>query len=122
MDMQPLHMIKMRSDIIIVIILTAVIVPMCTSQSGERPTPVRKKVLFRPSYQSRWIALCSDIAFVLTYGNIACIHHVLTREVAVIVYSHPGCGYTSVPNSKWPNDIRAQFVMQFRFICVFNDH
>ncbi|XP_016094821.1 receptor tyrosine-protein kinase erbB-4-like [Sinocyclocheilus grahami] len=33
MDMQPLHMIKMRSDIIIVLILTAVIVPLCTSQS-----------------------------------------------------------------------------------------
>ncbi|XDV14529.1 hypothetical protein PO909_014766 [Leuciscus waleckii] len=34
MDMQPLHMIKMRSEIIIVLILTAVIVPLCTSQSG----------------------------------------------------------------------------------------
>ncbi|XP_073699471.1 receptor tyrosine-protein kinase erbB-4 [Garra rufa] len=33
MDMQPLHMIKMRSDIILVLILTAVIVPLCTSQS-----------------------------------------------------------------------------------------
>ncbi|XP_056114678.1 receptor tyrosine-protein kinase erbB-4 isoform X2 [Rhinichthys klamathensis goyatoka] len=33
MDMQPLHMIKMRSEIIIVLILTAVIVPLCTSQS-----------------------------------------------------------------------------------------
>lgn len=80
------------------------------------------KVLFRPSYQSCWIALCSGIAFDLTYENMSCIQHVLTREVAVIVYCHPDCAYTSVPNSKWPNDIRAQFVMQFSFIYVFNDH
>ncbi|XP_052447457.1 receptor tyrosine-protein kinase erbB-4-like [Carassius gibelio] len=33
MDMQPLLMIKMRFDIIVVLILTAVIVPLCTSQS-----------------------------------------------------------------------------------------
>ncbi|NP_001137223.2 receptor tyrosine-protein kinase erbB-4 precursor [Danio rerio] len=33
MDMQPLHTNKMRSDILIALFLTAVIVPLCTSQS-----------------------------------------------------------------------------------------
>jgi len=61
MDMQPLHVIKMRSEIIIVLILTAVIVPLCTSQSGERPTPVRKSAY--PSF----ISVLLD-SFVFWYG------------------------------------------------------
>ncbi|KAL1282777.1 hypothetical protein QQF64_001580 [Cirrhinus molitorella] len=71
MDMQPLHMIKMRSDIILVLILTAVIVPLCTSQSENkclRASFCRTGLPIPPSslYESFRLAFTLPIRFSFT--------------------------------------------------------
>lgn len=94
--MQPLHTNKMRSDILIALFLTAVIVPLCTSQSGERPTPVRKSAC--PSF------ICGSLGcFVFWYdvlfskfAHISGFDIVCVLDVAGVCYQY-FCAKLQVP-------------------------
>ncbi len=111
-------MIKMRSDIIIVLILTAVIVPLCTSQSGERPTPVRKSAY--PSFMS--VLLDSFVFWYIIWFNVW--KHVMhstfsnpwrpTQAAQILLCQTPSGQMTSVRNS-WCNSVLYVCLMTIRW-------